>query len=653
MRSPTRTVCLVFILSICFCYGTLVPAWASQAHIIYVAQNGKDAWSGTLPEARADGSDGPVATLQAAVKAARKFGTAGQRRIVVRRGRYFLDRPIVLGVRDTGLTIEAEEVGKAVVCGGRRLAGWQPDGDRYWAIDLPEVAAKKWDFRALMVNDRFSPRSRLPRHGYFTHLNHYDKWAISENGQVKKPSHEALTTMNYQAGDLGPWLDLNNAEIRIYHSYETSPVGLVSIDDKSHTVRFSNPCLYPPGSLSTQRYLVFNTREGMTSPGQWYLDRTAGRVVYWPLPSEEMSRTDVIAPTIESIFRIEGSKKQSAKNITIKGLTLTTTNSPGIPAGFGAHHLSGAVSMRWTDDCCLENLTIFNVAGHGVKATTSNGLHVENCVFRDMGGSGLIFMGNRSVVRNNHVHRVGLLDPAAIGILCGTTYPTMSKDIEISYNEIHEMPYSGIACTGQGPQIRHNLIYNVMQEMVDGGGIYVSHGDRVIVEQNFVRDIPDAVDREPYPRSAFYFDVATQGSSIENNVVLRVCLGVYIHIAQENMIRNNVFISDGVTKIAFHKSADQVFENNVISAKNGVVFFNPVVTHMRRNVLFTAAGQVMDVSTKKYIAVEERPLVLGEDCLLADPRLSRYADGKILFDADSPAIGLGIGPVDVSAAGRM
>ena len=34
----------------------------------------------------------------------------------------------------------------------------------------------------------------------------------------------------------------------------------------------------------------------MTKPGRWYLDRTNGRLVYWPLENEDMSRAKVIAP---------------------------------------------------------------------------------------------------------------------------------------------------------------------------------------------------------------------------------------------------------------------------------------------------------------------------------------------------------------------
>jgi hypothetical protein len=41
-------------------------------------------------------------------------------------------------------------------------------------------------------------------------------------------------------------------------------------------------------------------------PGQWYLDRTAGRVVYWPLPGQDMTKAKVIAPILERILSIVG-----------------------------------------------------------------------------------------------------------------------------------------------------------------------------------------------------------------------------------------------------------------------------------------------------------------------------------------------------------
>jgi len=39
------------------------------------------------------------------------------------------------------------------------------DGERFWCARLPEVASARWDFRMLIVNDRFCERARLPETG--------------------------------------------------------------------------------------------------------------------------------------------------------------------------------------------------------------------------------------------------------------------------------------------------------------------------------------------------------------------------------------------------------------------------------------------------------------------------------------------------------
>ena len=92
--------------------------------------------------------------------------------------------------------------------------------------------------------------------------------------------------------------------------WDESLVGVARNDTQRHALIFSTPAIWPAGALGLKKYLIWNTREGMTQPGQWYLDRTAGRVVYWPLPGEDMTRSKVIAPTMERVIRIAGSRQR-------------------------------------------------------------------------------------------------------------------------------------------------------------------------------------------------------------------------------------------------------------------------------------------------------------------------------------------------------
>ena len=106
--------------------GRLAKA-AIPAADFYVATDGNDAWSGTLPAPTGDGTDGPFATLRRARDAVRSAkaagGITGGGTVVVRGGFYAFAETLVLDARDAG-TAEAPAVyrtcpgEKVQLCGG-------------------------------------------------------------------------------------------------------------------------------------------------------------------------------------------------------------------------------------------------------------------------------------------------------------------------------------------------------------------------------------------------------------------------------------------------------------------------------------------------------------------------------------------------------
>jgi hypothetical protein len=83
-------------------------------------------------------------------------------------------------------------------------------------------------------------------------------------GWKRKPTHDELTTMKLRPADLGPCLDLRNAELTVYHMWDESAVGLAAMDEATQTLRFSNEAGHPPGAFGVRKYVVWNVRQGMT-----------------------------------------------------------------------------------------------------------------------------------------------------------------------------------------------------------------------------------------------------------------------------------------------------------------------------------------------------------------------------------------------------
>jgi hypothetical protein len=624
-----------------------LPAGANELAdpvMVFVATNGNDAWSGRLMQANADRTDGPLATLQAACRAARKAGGKQTRTIVVQEGRYFVTEPLVLTSEDSGLRIIGKPGGNAFLYGGRKVGGWEKDGDKFYSANLPGVREGKWDFRALIVNGRFCSRARLPRQGYFEHVSVFDvPWMSTTGGGWKrKPTSEELTTMKYKAEDLGPWLDIRNAEVTVYHMWDESLVGVSANDPNSHTLTFSTPAGHPPGAFGVRKYVLWDVREGMTEPGQWYLDRTRGKVVYWPLPGEDMAAAEVLAPAVESIIVLRGTRDKPVRDITIEGLSLAVTTTPLEAGGFGAGWFNGAVNATFASDCTFAGLEIKNVGGQAIRVSGSN-LRIERCHAHHAGACGIRFHGDGMMIADNHVHDVGLTYPSAIAL-------TGDGDrCQISHNHVHHTPYSAVTCGGKDNRIEGNRIHNAMQELHDGAGIYCFGGKGLVLRGNSIYDIADT---GGYGASAYYLDEQCEGCVVENNLSINVVRPSHNHMARDNTIRNNVFISDNGLQITFPRCSGYTFEKNVLYAKGKITFDNyEGIATAANNILFSGEGVIQCNRLDRYDKTGSYTLEPSGSNRQADPKLATSDPGKIVFAPGSPALELGIQPIDVSDAG--
>ena len=632
MSSPTSCLLLWAVTLI----SPAAAAWAADFQVWPQAAGvstrpGPDEATGTAVR---------LTDLTAARDAARRMAPGEKRRIILHAGTYWMTEPLVLEPLDSGLTIEAAPAEQVALSGGRRIDGWRSEGP-FWSADVPEVASGRWDFRLLIVNGRFAPRARLPEQGAFKNLNQYKVPGPDE--PKRKPDGDQLIRMTYRPEDLGPWLDIKNAEITVYHAWDESLVGLAGHDQAEHQVTFSAPASYPPGSFNNPDYVVWNVREGLTRPGQWYLDRSAGKVVYYPLADEEINEVEAFAPVPESLIVIAGSEAQPVRDISVRGLQLSTTNSRIVPGFFGARNVSAALALGSARDCRLDRLGFMNLAGHAIKGEACEGIIISGCEIHDIGGGGVILDGDHCTYENLLIHHVGLLHPSGVGLW------VLGTHLVLRHNELHDLPYCGIVTERDDHLIESNLLYRVMQQLQDGGAIYTGDNKGVVIRGNLVRDITGNGGRH-----AYYIDERGHDLLIENNVSVNVAWPWHNHIGRDNIIRNNVAIAEGDLKLTFPRSSGYRLERNVLVAGGSLLIqaAPEAISTMPDNVFFSRNGQCEWEKLDGYNRADKAPLEPREGTLLADPRLLRTSPTLFDFEADSPCRARGIRPLDVSGAGR-
>lgn len=280
-------------------------ATSATAAEFFVAPEGNDANPGT--------KERPFATLGHARDAVRQTNRKGHEpiRVVLREGIYRLSEPLLLSPEDSGtadcpIVYTAAAGEKAVLSGGRVLRGWKRGSGELWTTEIPEVKEGKWYFRQLFVNGERRGRARIPAQGQFPVAGHADPH---------------LRSFKFAPGQLDPqWHNLEDVEIVVLQWWAESRLRIESIDQATNTVRFTGDCFRPADWAGG--WFAENVREGLTQPGQWYLDRTTGVLSYWPLPNEKVEELEFVAPVTKQWLRIEGDYKTGTlvEHVTFRGL---------------------------------------------------------------------------------------------------------------------------------------------------------------------------------------------------------------------------------------------------------------------------------------------------------------------------------------------
>ncbi len=612
---------------------------------VHVSPRGAD----TNPGSRAR----PVATLAQAVTLTRAAPTGARRRIVLADGVYH-GTAVVLEAVDSGLEILAAR-GAAPVCyGGMPVTGWQPEGDGspFWYAEVPGAREGTRDFRMLVVNNRFAPRARFPEQGGIRHASDFPvRWmSTTKGGWERKPTNHELTTLQLVPDSLPPALSARNAELTLYHAWDESLVGIANWDRAAGIVTFSTPAGHPPGAFGdwkeqARTFTVWNTREGMIRPGHWYLDREAGRVVYWPLEGERGDTLQALAPVTESVLCLAGSAEAPVRDIHIKGVGFGITTTPLLMGGFGATRFAGAIEGTYAHGLKLDGVTVRWSGGQGIRVLTSDGVRCQRCTVHDTGAGGIVLAGTDGRVAQTLIHHVGRTYPSALGLRFG------GERWHVHHNTLHHTPYSAINAGGRALRIAHNRFHHIMETLVDGAAIYVFAAKSCLLRGNYTYAV-----REEQVH-AYYLDEQSEDSRVEGNVAVGVPWPIHNHMAWNCTVRGNICLHDDDMRLSFMNCDGFTLARNVF-VSGGALHVQSTYTgvgRLDRNVFHSGTG-VHDWAFVDRLPSLERntgPVAIlprVRNSVLADPGC-RCEDGRVSYTDTMLARRLGLPMLDVSGAG--
>lgn len=684
-----------FRLVFLFIVGGSAPPLCGETHDadFYVALNGNDAWSGSMADANPDGTDGPLATIERArelVRALRAAEPDRQRPVIVsvRGGRHTLEHSLRFSPEDSGTpsspTIYAAfEDERPVLSGGVALSGWQVAGDR-WRVDLPDVAAGRWAFAQLFVNDQRRYRPRLPKQGYFK-----IEQGLPASFAGKRRGFDRF---RFSGSDLQPtWANLRDVEAIIFHQWNISRLRIESIDPNSHTVNFTGPTEgreFAAGDRS--RYLVENVKESLSEPGEWYLDRATGELIYLPMPGETPENTVIIAPRLARLveFRADTRRQRWVEHLEFHGLTFAHSNweLPGkgqsiaqaevlLPAAIEA---TGARNVSFMD-CVVRHTGAYGIAlGKGCQDNT-----IQQCELVDLAAGGIMIgtMGGveswggddpelhadaalttRNAVRNCTIAHGGRMHPAGVGVWIGhATHNT------ITHNDIFDFYYTGISVGWQWGyaksrsnhnRIAFNYIHTIGQGVLsDMAGVYtlgVSPG--TVVAKNVIHDVKSF----DYGGWGLYTDEGSTGILMENNLVYRTKSGgFHQHYGRDNRIANNIFAfgtQHQLQRTRVERHTSFTFVHNIVYWDSAAPLMEgpwrePGIK-LDYNIYWSTAEEPIDTIDGLTFEDWQRATKQDTHSRVADPQFIDPQKGDFQLRPTSSATQLGFVPFDYTKAGR-
>jgi parallel beta-helix repeat protein len=348
-----------------------------------------------------------------------------------------------------------------------------------------------------------------------------------------------------------------------------------------------------------QHYVAYNILDELDSPGEWYVDKKAGILYFWP-PNDIKESTIMVSILEDPIISLEG-----ASYVTIRDLTIEVGRGIGIYMERGSNNLIAG--------CTVRNIGTSGIfMGQGAKQTFPHVTHDDYegvPVSRQIGNlQGQIYKytgWDRNAGSNHGILSCDVYNTGSGGIylsggskrklIPGNNYVENSK--VHNYNRRNKFLWSGINIDGCGNRISHCEIFNSEWQ-----GIYV-HGNEHLFEYNNIHHVTlNSDDTSPWYIGR---DPSDRGNIIRYNY--------FHHIGNPNRMNMGIYCDDSSTDVL-------VFGNVFykMNTKHGVLFTNSGWDlRMKNNIVVEPISHTAVISAHYYTWYSGGgPSMFGENGLL-------------------------------------
>ncbi len=384
--------------------------------VIYVSASGSDRSDGSVKYPLKS-----VYAAQAKVRAAKKKGNQDIC-VILRGGTYIIDSTIFFGPEDSGsdehpVIWKAYEGETPVLSGGIATGSWQRGDNGIWQTKLE----RNEKLRQLYVNDKPSKLSQYKKKvkgqgGYGKYLvTGVEPWALRQG--------EGADGIMVNKSDMPVIAHPEDLELRTQTTWTMNRVCVRGVKEEGHQLALllqqpfgviSQSLGYGTAFDPTGDFHLFNAREFITEPGEFYFDRFEKILYYKPKEDEDMMTAKVIVPIVESLIQIQGKDLQThVSNLQFKGLTFAYTSWQLMRVGDsygGCGIQANCLTVKFgSGDWHSDLYQTTDLPAAAVEVNSADHIVFERNIFKMAGSMGISFENDvvSSRIEGNVFHFIG------------------------------------------------------------------------------------------------------------------------------------------------------------------------------------------------------------------------------------------------------
>jgi len=513
-----------------------------KGKVFHVATDGSDENPGTRAK--------PFATLERArdaIRALKRKGGLPEGGVTVELhgGTYERREPFVLARADSGteaapIVYRARRSEEVRLVGGKVVTGWKPVTDKailerlepkargkvlqadLKAFGVRDLGGVNSDRLELFFNDRPMTLARWPNEGFIKIVGLVEPGTVNVRGTKGSKTGKFM----YKGDRPKRWVGEKDAWVHGYWFWDWSdqrhPVA--SIDTKKRILAVKPP-YHGYGYRVGQWFYALNLLSEIDQPGEWYLDREAGILYFWPPAPIEKGR-----PMVSVLETLATMKDVS--HVTIRGMTLEGVRGTAITITGGTKNQIAGCTLR-------------NLGSWAVKVSGGTASGVVGCDICETGEGGIALGGGdrktltpaNHYAENNHIHhysRWNRMYKPAIHL--------SGVGLRAAHNLIHNAPHMAIGFGGNDHVIEFNEIHSVCYESNDAGAIYTGRNWTMrgtVIRHNYMHHVSGFRGRGCV---GVYLDDMFCGTKIYGNVFYRVTRAAFIGGGRDCTVENNIFV---------------------------------------------------------------------------------------------------------------